>query len=273
MSKNAITVFNSSPEEYETYQRKAKMMVQASMFTGSGILSKGDDHQKLANAMIVMDTAQSMGISPLVVNQEMYEIHGKPSFSSKFMIAAMESTGKFSTLRYDIEGDPSDTNFRCRAWAIELATKEKLVGPWVSMDMAKKEGWLAKKGSKWQTMPELMIRYRSAVFFIRSYCPSISLGFMPREEIEDVHGEMLDVTPDDEGNAKKTENPKKTRIKASSPAPSVSIPKDEEATPPSEKEDVVIDQVVENTPPQDKKPSEPQGEVEDVEPESEDDLF
>jgi hypothetical protein len=58
--------------------------------------------------------------------------------------------------------------------------------------MAKAEGWYAKNGSKWQTMPEQMLRYRAASFFVRAYAPELSLGLATREEIEDsIDGEVV----------------------------------------------------------------------------------
>ena len=56
--------------------------------------------------------------------------------------------------------------------------------------MAKAEGWYGKKGSKWVTMPELMLRYRSATFLIRTTAPEIALGFQTTEEWRDV----IDIT-------------------------------------------------------------------------------
>jgi hypothetical protein len=54
------------------------------------------------------------------------------------------------------------------------------------MAMAKAEGWLSKSGSKWQTMPELMIMYRSAAFWTRVYAPEMSMGLHTSEEREDI---------------------------------------------------------------------------------------
>ena len=54
------------------------------------------------------------------------------------------------------------------------------------MQMAKDEGWYGKAGSKWKTMPELMLQYRSAAFFQRTYAPEISMGMQTVEEIRDV---------------------------------------------------------------------------------------
>jgi hypothetical protein len=57
--------------------------------------------------------------------------------------------------------------------------------------MAVIEGWFSKSGSKWQTMPDLMLRYRAATFFCRLYAPEVTMGFQTAEEVQDV----IDVTP------------------------------------------------------------------------------
>ena len=53
------------------------------------------------------------------------------------------------------------------------------------MDMAKDEGWLGKNGSKWKTMPQLMLRYRAASFFSSLNCPELTMGLYTREEMQD----------------------------------------------------------------------------------------
>jgi hypothetical protein len=67
--------------------------------------------------------------------------------------------------------------------------------------MAKAEGWSTKAGSKWITMPELMLRYRAAAFFARLYAPDITLGMMTAEEARDIT--ERDVTPIPEASASK----------------------------------------------------------------------
>jgi hypothetical protein len=54
------------------------------------------------------------------------------------------------------------------------------------MKMAKDEGWYGKNGSKWQTMPELMMKYRASAFFMRTECASLAMGFLTAEENEDI---------------------------------------------------------------------------------------
>jgi hypothetical protein len=87
-------------------------------------------------------------------------------------------------LRYDITGK-GDT-LACTAVATELKTGEELRGPEVTMAMAKREGWATKSGSKWQTMPDLMIRYRAAAFWGRLYIPELLVGIQTQEEVLDI---------------------------------------------------------------------------------------
>jgi hypothetical protein len=49
--------------------------------------------------------------------------------------------------------------------------------------MAKAEGWYHRLGSKWKTMPELMLCYRSATLFTRLYAPEITMGIQTTEEV------------------------------------------------------------------------------------------
>ena len=68
---------------------------------------------------------------------------------------------------------------------MERATNERLVGSRVTLAMAKDEGWSTKSGSKWKTMPEQMMMYRAAAFFVRAYAPEISMGLQTADELAD----------------------------------------------------------------------------------------
>jgi hypothetical protein len=57
----------------------------------------------------------------------------------------------------------------------------------VSIALAKKEGWYAKQGSKWVTMPQQMLMYRAASWFVRAYAPELAMGLQTAEEIRDVY--------------------------------------------------------------------------------------
>jgi hypothetical protein len=143
---------------------------------------------KPANSLIALNIASRLQADVMAVMQSLDVIHGRPSWRSTFIIAAINTSGKFSPLRFELTGEGMAR--KCIAWAKDRSG-ERLEGPEVSMAMAKAEGWLEKNGSKWKTLPELMLRYRAAAFFGRLYAPEILLGMQTAEEVSDV----IDVTP------------------------------------------------------------------------------
>jgi len=179
-SSQEVSAFNVNT--FDHAQRVAKML------SSSSLIPK-EFQGNIQNTMIALEMANRIGASPLMVMQNLYIVHGKPSWSSSFIIAALNSCKRFSPLRFELSGE-GDT-MACFAWAYELETKEKIMGPIVTMKMAKAEGWVEKNGSKWKTMPELMIRYRSAAFFGRLYAPEIMMGMHTRDEIIDIEGSVV----------------------------------------------------------------------------------
>lgn len=143
---------------------------------------------KPENVVIAMDMAQRIGAGLFAVMQSLHIIHGKPGFSAQFLIATLNASGAFTRLQFQFERDAKGEAVSCRAFAKEIATGETLYGPSVSIAMAKAEGWYSKNGSKWPTMPELMLSYRAAAFFIRINSPGISLGLPTADEVEDTTG-------------------------------------------------------------------------------------
>lgn len=138
-----------------------------------------------ANCLIALETAQRIGASPMMVMQNLYIVHGKPAWSSTFLIACINASRKFTPLRYRMTGEKGTDGYGCIAWAIDR-DGEKLESPEVTIGMAKAEGWYGKTGSKWKTMPELMLRYRAATFFARTYVPELTMGIQTQDEIIDI---------------------------------------------------------------------------------------
>ena len=137
-----------------------------------------------SNCLIAIEQAQRMNISPLMVMQNLYPIQGKPSWSSKFLIASINASRKFDMeLQYDETKDKGGKPYSCVAWTMKNG--RRIEGMEVNMQMAKDEGWLGKNGSKWKTMPQLMLRYRAASFFSSLNCPELTMGIYTKEEIED----------------------------------------------------------------------------------------
>ena len=137
-----------------------------------------------SNCLIAIEQAQRMNISPLMVMQNLYPIQGKPSWSSKFLIASINASRKFDMeLQYDETKDKDGKPYSCVAWTMKNG--RRIEGMEVNMQMAKDEGWLGKNCSKWKTMPQLMLRYRAASFFSSLNCPELTMGIYTKEEIED----------------------------------------------------------------------------------------
>lgn len=176
----SLNVFTDS-DSFAHAQRVAQMLSQSDLVPAT---FKG----KVGNCVIAMEMAMRIKASPMMVMQNMYIVHGKPAWSSQFLIACINASGKFSPLRYEerFADDKADIPIACRAYAVDKSTKETCYGTWITMEMAKVEGWIDKKGSKWKTMPDLMLRYRAASFFQRQFCPEISMGFHTAEEQYDI---------------------------------------------------------------------------------------
>jgi len=205
LMRQAKMISSSSlvPEQYSIFDKKGNLKDNASQAYA------------LANATIAMEMAGRIGASPLAVCQNLYIVQGRPSWSSQFVIAMVNACGRYSPLRFALTEPEAERevvyeatewengakkkvtykekirNYSCYAWAIEKATGERLEGPIVSLEIAVKEGWMSKPGSKWKTMEGLMIRYRAAAFFGRLYAPELMMGIKTEEEL----GDIIDISP------------------------------------------------------------------------------
>lgn len=177
-------------EAFEHSQRVALMLSKSELIPTTF-------QNKPANVMIALELANRVGASPFMVMQNLYVVHGKPAWSSQFLIATLNACGRFTSLRYE---EDSENGGRTRAFAKDIKSGETCYGAWVSMEMAKAEGWLGKNGSKWNTMPEVMRRYRAASFFTKQFAPEVSMGIHTYEEAQDVTGYVADTTTATNGN-------------------------------------------------------------------------
>lgn len=140
------------------------------------------------NCLVAIDIANRMGVSPLMVMQNLYVVKGKPSWSGSFCAAAINGSGRFTPIEYVSVGEKGKPSYGCYATAVRASTGVRCQSETITMEMAQKEGWLNKPGSKWQTMPMQMMMYRAAAFFARAHCSDILLGLPTYEEVQDVKG-------------------------------------------------------------------------------------
>lgn len=170
---------------FELAQRAAKLLA------ASQLVPK-EYQGNLPNCVIALNMAQRVGADPLMIMQNLVIVHGKPTWSSQFLIATVNTCGRFTALRYEFFGQMNTDGWGCRAWAIEKATGEKLVGTDITIAIAKKEGWYGKNGSKWQSIPQQMLMYRAGAWWTRAYAPELSMGLQTADEAADI----IDLNPD-----------------------------------------------------------------------------
>jgi len=180
----------SSENAFVSVQRMAKALASSTLVPDS---YRGEAN--LGNCIIALELSQRIGASVMAVMQSMVPIHGKPTWSASFLIATVNSCGRFSPMRFRWVGKEGTDDWGCRAFAVEREGNLELVGALVTIAMAKAEGWYGKSGSKWKTMPEQMLQYRAAAFWCRAYAPEIALGMHTSEEIHDTQVAQQVVQP------------------------------------------------------------------------------
>lgn len=183
---STIITIEEDTAAFELVQRQAKLL-------STSTLVPKEFQGNMANCAIGLNIAKRLGADAFMVLQNIDIIHGRPSFRATFLIAMVNASGRFSPLQFRMEGDGATRS--CVAHAKTKEDGETVEGPQITMAMAKAEGWSTKAGSKWVTMPELMLRYRAAAFFARIYAPDITLGMHTAEEAADMEPEMRNATP------------------------------------------------------------------------------
>lgn len=169
------------------------MQRQASMLASSELVPKQFQGRQ-PDCCIALEMANRIGASPFMVMQNIYIVHGKPTWSAQFLVSCINACGRFSPLRYKQIGKRGEDTWGVIAWAKDLDDGEVLESPEVTIAIAKAEGWYDKNGSKWQTIPELMLRYRAATFFARTYAPDVTMGMATQDEAKETVAQDISVT-------------------------------------------------------------------------------
>lgn len=157
------------------------MQRQSQLFAASQIVPTAY-RDNMPNCFIALDMARRLKANPMIIMQNLYIVHGNPAWSSQFLIAMINSSGRFTPLKFKFNKDKTS----CFAYCTDKISDEVLEGSTITMKMAHDEGWSTKAGSKWKTMPEQMLMYRSAAFFARVYCPEGTMGIQTRDEVIDI---------------------------------------------------------------------------------------
>lgn len=191
----------SDLNSFENAQRICKML-------STSTLVPKEYQNNLPNTMIAYEMSVRTGMSVFMVMQNLDIIQGRPSWASKYVIAALNSCGRFSPLQFEYKdlGEKTVNYIKtegygqnrtkkaesikvhdqsCRAYARNVHG-DVIYGPTVTIEMAVKEGWYTKSDSKWPNMPEVMLSYRSAKFFGNLYAPDVLMGMLSSDEVEDI---------------------------------------------------------------------------------------
>ena len=85
--------------EFESGQRIAKALASSKL-----VPPQFQGQEGLANCLVALEIAHRMRLSPLQVMQNLHMIHGRPSWSSQFIIGLINSCGRFSPLQFELTG-------------------------------------------------------------------------------------------------------------------------------------------------------------------------
>lgn len=138
------------------------------------------------NCFVACELAARMNVSPVLVMQNLYIVQGKPSWAGQACKALVDGCGRFDNSEYVFIGEQGTNAWGCYMQALNRRTGKLIKGTTITWQMAIDEKWLDKSGSKWKTMPEQMMKYRSAAFFARTECPEVLMGYQTTDEIEDI---------------------------------------------------------------------------------------
>ena len=163
-------------DQFNQLLRAAQMLSQTSIIPQSY-------QNKPQDCFVAIEMANRMGVSPMVVMQNMYVVKGKPSWAGQACTMLINSCGKFKDVKHIYTGEKGKPNRGCYVTATRISDGSQVDGVEVTMQMAQSEGWTSN--SKWRNMPELMLAYRVSAFFARVYCPEAMMGVQTAEEVYD----------------------------------------------------------------------------------------
>ena len=185
VEKNELQTPFSSTENFQ------KIFDIGKMFAASQLVPQTYQNKPM-DCTIAVDMANRMGVSPMMVMQNLYVVKGKPQWSGQACMSMIRGSSDFKNVRPVYTGEKNTDSWGCYIRAEDKITGEIVTGTEVTIKMAKDEGWYSKKDkygnetSKWQTMPEQMLAYRAAAFFARVYIPNALMGVAVEGEIEDI---------------------------------------------------------------------------------------
>lgn len=135
---------------------------------------------KVDDVFVALAMADQMGENPVVVMQNIYVVSGRAGWSAAYMIARANTSGVFrGRINWRVTGKGDALSVTAFA---TLADSGEVVEMTTDMAMAVAETWT--KNAKYKSMPEVMLRYRSATLLIRMFAADVMLGMRTDVELE-----------------------------------------------------------------------------------------
>jgi len=201
MSTEVLAPVEETKNELALEGSFGNIMEMSEMLAMSTIVPQTYQRKK-ENCFIALELANRMNVPVMMVMQNLYVVQGKPSWSGQAIATMLMNNKKYT----DIELHYTDENITdpekrkqhrmSDAWgayvtATRVSSGKTVTGSAVTMGVAKAEGWSTKTGSKWKTMPQLMLGYRAYAWFARVYCPDLMMGVQTDDEVMDVSDEVV----------------------------------------------------------------------------------
>jgi hypothetical protein len=185
-----MTETNTSLSIYDNFAQSKDI---ANYLAGSDLIPP-HFQKKPSNIIIALEFAQRNNIAPFAAMQSMYVVHGRVGMSTSMAISLARKHNVWKSLRYETKGEGESLSVK----AIAVLHDGSEVDTTISLAMAHSAGWT--KNVIYKSIPEQMLKYRAAIFLIRSNFPEILFGLQTTEEIQDVY-ESKQVTQEDRKQA------------------------------------------------------------------------
>ncbi len=151
---------------------------------------------KPENTFILLTMADKLNEDYFDLSNHLNVIHGRTTFGAPYAIRRANLSGKLvSGIQYRQEGQGAD--LKVTAYAHFKSSPEREISHTVTLKQARQAGW-GKGGSQYDHSPDLMLKYRSATFLIRTHMPEVLCGMHTTDEAYDIahnKGALIDVTP------------------------------------------------------------------------------
>ena len=175
----------------------ASVFAMAETFASSQLVPK-HLQGKPSDCFIALTIAAELRQNPLMVMQNIVIVQGTAGWKAQYSIAMANASGLFKDrIDWVVERPGGHTaykrktrdgvfdakmeNMKVTAFATLAGTGARVEFS-VDTAMAIAEGWA--DNTKYISMPEVMLRYRSGAFLVRFYAPDVMFGMQAAEELE-----------------------------------------------------------------------------------------